>query len=75
MVVAGTQSTDAYAQVKAMIQLKFSPRFLFLSNGANSPVEFPSKVGARQRERHLLERRLVPRLEVVAGTRRSWPRT
>jgi branched-chain amino acid transport system substrate-binding protein len=46
MVVAGTQSTDAYAQVKGMIQLKFSPRFLFLSNGANSPVEFPSKVGA-----------------------------
>jgi branched-chain amino acid transport system substrate-binding protein len=46
MVVAGTQSDDAYAQVKAMIQLKFSPKFLFLSNGANSPVEFPSKVGA-----------------------------
>jgi branched-chain amino acid transport system substrate-binding protein len=45
MVVAGTQSADAYAQVKAMIQLKFSPKFLFLSNGANSPVEFPSKVG------------------------------
>jgi branched-chain amino acid transport system substrate-binding protein len=46
MVVAGTQSADAYAQVKAMIQLKFSPNFLFLSNGANSPTEFPSKVGA-----------------------------
>lgn len=46
MVVAGTQSADAYAQVKAMIQLKFNPKFLFLSNGANSPVEFPSKVGA-----------------------------
>jgi branched-chain amino acid transport system substrate-binding protein len=46
MVVGGTQSTDAYAQVNAMIQLKFSPAFLFLSNGANSPVEFPSKVGA-----------------------------
>ncbi len=46
MVVGGTQSDDAYAQVKAMIQLKFSPKFLFLSNGANSPVEFPSKVGA-----------------------------
>ena len=29
-----------------MIQLKFSPKYLFLSNGANSPVEFPSKVGA-----------------------------
>ena len=45
MVVAGTQSADAYSQVKAMIQLKFSPKYLFLSNGANSPVEFPSKVG------------------------------
>jgi branched-chain amino acid transport system substrate-binding protein len=46
MVVSGTQSEDAYGQVKAMIQLKFSPQYLFLSNGANSPVEFPSKVGA-----------------------------
>ena len=46
MVVAGTQSDDAYAQVKAMVQLKFSPKYLFLSNGANSPTEFPSKVGA-----------------------------
>lgn len=46
MVVAGTQSDDAYSQVKAMIQLKFSPKFLFLSNGASSPTEFPSKVGA-----------------------------
>jgi branched-chain amino acid transport system substrate-binding protein len=45
MVVAGTQSNDAYSQVKAMIQAKFSPKFLFLSNGANSPTEFPSKVG------------------------------
>jgi branched-chain amino acid transport system substrate-binding protein len=46
MVVSGTQSDDAYAQVKGMIQLKFSPKLLFLSNGANSPTEFPSKVGA-----------------------------
>ncbi len=45
MVVAGTQSVDAYAQVKAMIQLKFNPKFLFLSNGASSPTEFPDKVG------------------------------
>jgi len=45
MVVAGTQSVDAYSQVKAMIQLKFNPKFLFLSNGASSPTEFPSKVG------------------------------
>lgn len=47
MVVAGTQSDDAYAQVKAMVQLKFSPKFLFLSNGASSPAEFPDKVGKK----------------------------
>ena len=46
MVVAGTQSEDAYSQVKAMVQAKFSPKFLFLANGANSPTEFPDKVGA-----------------------------
>ncbi|HYT25261.1 MAG TPA: amino acid ABC transporter substrate-binding protein [Actinomycetota bacterium] len=45
VVVSGTQSEDAYAQVKAMIQLGFSPKMLFMSNGANSPVEFPDKVG------------------------------
>jgi len=45
MVVGGTQSVDAYAQVKAMAQLKFNPKFLFLSNGASSPTEFPDKVG------------------------------
>ena len=47
MVVGGTQSDDAYAQVKAMVQLKFSPKFLFLSNGASSPTEFPDKVGKK----------------------------
>jgi branched-chain amino acid transport system substrate-binding protein len=46
-VIGGTQNGDAYAQVKAMIQQKFSPRFLFLTNGPNDPAEFPSKVGAR----------------------------
>jgi branched-chain amino acid transport system substrate-binding protein len=46
MLVSGTQSEDAYGQVKSLIQLKFSPKFMFMSNGANSPVEFPSKVGA-----------------------------
>jgi branched-chain amino acid transport system substrate-binding protein len=45
LVVGGTQNDDAYAQIKAMIQLKFSPKFLFLSNGPNDPAEFPSKVG------------------------------
>ena len=46
-VIGGTQSNDAYAQIKAMIQLKFSPKFLFLTNGANNPAQFPSKVGAK----------------------------
>jgi len=47
LVVGGTQNDDAYAQVKAMVQLKFSPKFLFLSNGPNDPAEFPSKVGRK----------------------------
>jgi branched-chain amino acid transport system substrate-binding protein len=46
IVVAGTQSNDAFAEVKAMIQLKFSPKFLYMTNGANDPVNFPEKVGA-----------------------------
>ena len=46
VLVSGTQSEDAYSQVKSLVQLKFSPKFMFMSNGANSPVEFPSKVGA-----------------------------
>ena len=46
VLVSGTQSEDAYGQVKSLVQLKFSPKFMFMSNGANSPVEFPSKVGA-----------------------------
>lgn len=50
VLVSGTQSLDAFAQVKAMIQLKFSPKWLFMSNGANSPTEFPDKVGAKNTE-------------------------
>lgn len=46
MWIGGTQSDDAYAQVKALIQQNVNPKFLFLSNGASSPTEFPSKVGA-----------------------------
>ena len=33
-----------------MIQLKFNPKWLFMSNGANSPTEFPDKVGAKNTE-------------------------
>ena len=50
VLVSGTQSEDAFAQVKAMIQLKFNPKWLFMSNGANSPTEFPDKVGAKNTE-------------------------
>jgi branched-chain amino acid transport system substrate-binding protein len=50
VLVGGTQNNDAYAQVKTLVQLKFSPKFMFLSNGANSPLEFPSKVGAQNTE-------------------------
>jgi len=46
-VIGGTQNGDAYAQVKAMVQQKFSPKFLFLTNGPNDPAEFPSKVGKK----------------------------
>lgn len=50
VLVGGTQNEDAYAQVKTLVQLKFSPKFMFLSNGANSPLEFPSKVAAQNTE-------------------------
>jgi branched-chain amino acid transport system substrate-binding protein len=46
VLISGTQSDDAYAQVKSLVQLKFSPKFVFMSNGANSPLQFPDKVGA-----------------------------
>ena len=43
----GTQAGDGYSQVKAMVQLKYNPKWVFLSNGPNSPAEFPSKVGPK----------------------------
>jgi branched-chain amino acid transport system substrate-binding protein len=45
VLVSGTQNLDAYAQVKSLVQLKYNPKFMFMSNGANSPLEFPDKVG------------------------------
>jgi branched-chain amino acid transport system substrate-binding protein len=45
VIVSGTQSTDAYQQVKALVQLKYNPKWIYMSNGANSPLEFPDKVG------------------------------
>jgi branched-chain amino acid transport system substrate-binding protein len=45
VVVGGTQEGDAFAQMKAMIQQKFNPKWLFEANGANSPGDFPAAVG------------------------------
>lgn len=50
LVFGGSQSEDAYSQIKAMVQQKFSPKFVFFSNGANSPTEFPDKVGRKNTE-------------------------
>jgi branched-chain amino acid transport system substrate-binding protein len=47
LIVGGTQSTDAYAQVKALAQAHYNPKFLFFSNGASSPLDFPKNVGAK----------------------------
>jgi len=46
LIVGGTQSQDAYGQIKALVQLKFSPKLMFQANGANAPVDFPANVGA-----------------------------
>jgi branched-chain amino acid transport system substrate-binding protein len=50
VIVGGTQNEDAYAQVKSLVQLKYSPKMMFQSNGANSPLEFPDKVGRANTE-------------------------
>jgi branched-chain amino acid transport system substrate-binding protein len=31
--------------VKSLVQLNYNPKFMYQSNGANSPLEFPDKVG------------------------------
>ncbi len=46
IVVGGTQTEDGFALTSAMIEQNFSPKFLFLANGPNDPVNFPDKVGA-----------------------------
>lgn len=46
VVVSGTQSEDAYGQVKALVHLGFRPKWFYMTNGANSPTEFPDKVGS-----------------------------
>ena len=67
VVVSGTQASDAFAQVKAMIQLKFNLPWLFMSNGANSPTEFPDKVGAKNTEGVLTSSDWYPASSVAGG--------
>jgi len=50
LIVGGTQNEDAYSQIKDLVQLKFSPKFMFQSNGANSPSDFPGAVGTGNTE-------------------------
>lgn len=47
LIAAGTQNVDGYAMAKGLIQLNYNPKFLYLENGPNSPVEFPSKIGRK----------------------------
>jgi branched-chain amino acid transport system substrate-binding protein len=46
IVVGGTQTEDGFAMVSAMVEQDLSPKYLFLANGPNDPVNFPDKVGA-----------------------------
>ena len=50
LIFGGTQSLDAYGIVNGLVQQHYNPKFLFLSNGANSAAEFPDKVGANNTE-------------------------
>lgn len=45
MVVSGTQTQDAFDQVRAMVQLGFSPDHLFMTNGPVHVLDFPENVG------------------------------
>jgi branched-chain amino acid transport system substrate-binding protein len=46
LIAAGTQNVDGYAITKGLVQLKYNPKFLYVENGANDPLDFPGKVGA-----------------------------
>jgi branched-chain amino acid transport system substrate-binding protein len=45
VLVAGTQTEDGYAVVNALVKRRWAPKWLYLSNGASSPVGFPAAVG------------------------------
>lgn len=45
IVVAAAQTEDAYETVRELVKRKWAPKWLYLTNGANAPVEFPAEVG------------------------------
>jgi branched-chain amino acid transport system substrate-binding protein len=45
VLVAATQNEDGYASVNSLVRLRWAPSWLYIANGANSPVSFPAKVG------------------------------
>jgi branched-chain amino acid transport system substrate-binding protein len=49
LIVSGTGGADAVAEVKGMVQSRWTPKYLFFTGGPNSPT-FPSKVGAANAE-------------------------
>ncbi|MEY9853106.1 branched-chain amino acid transport system substrate-binding protein [Leifsonia sp. EB41] len=50
VIVGGSQEADAFAQIKAMIQLHVNPKFLYEANGPNAPADFPAAVGVSNTE-------------------------
>lgn len=46
LIAAGTQNVDGYAIANGLIQQKYNPKFLYIENGANDPLDFPKKIGA-----------------------------
>ena len=50
LVVGGTQVEDGYEQVRSLVQLDFSPKMMFVSDGASDPLNFPETVGVKNTE-------------------------
>ena len=47
MIVSGSQDTDGFAQVKAALNLNLSPKYWFMTNGPENPVQFPATIGRK----------------------------
>jgi len=45
LIACGTQNVDGYAFAKGLRQLKYNPKFLYIENGANDPLDFPKQIG------------------------------